>query len=208
MKNFLLGIILASACGSYAQAGRDNLKQERFEIQYIKNDYSLQILRINGSLIVGHGESQKTLLNFIDNNLRSGVDIHIYLRMFGGDLALVNKVFKKIRNKCHTKRYSRCEITTEIEMFRHCASACIPLFMVGDKRIAGERTNWGFHQAATLGGYLKIPFMAEYVLRSKGVSQTWLKRNKKLFKGLKMTWLSPNDLSGSRIITHLKKLPN
>lgn len=202
---FILSLVIFSF-GAFS--GEYRFTQERFKLTFIQNDSVHQTLKIQGSLIISKGEHEEELLKVLSAKLKSGLNTHIILDLFGGDIALVNKVYSIIQRTCHSNRYSSCEITTEIEMFRHCASACIPLFMVGDKRIAAERSKWGFHQAALIEGFLKIPFMAEYVLRSKGVNSAWLKRNKQIFKSLKMSWLKPYELNGSSIITHIISHPN
>ena len=206
-SNVILTFFLLSV-SALVKAENARLKQDRYELTYSLADSSHQVLKIKGSLLVSSGENEQTLLSFLNKKLKPRINTHVILHMFGGDLALVNKAYKIIKSKCHSERYSFCNIKTEVEMFRHCASACIPLFMVGDTRIAAERTNWGFHQAATLGGYLKIPFMAEYVLKSKGVNPNWIKKNKKMFSTLKMTWIQTEGLRGSNILTHIIAHPN
>ncbi len=196
---FLLSILLLSAS---AFAGNFELKQSRFEVTYSRRAQK-QLIKIKGALIIGKGETERSILNALRDRVESNLDTHIILDVFGGDIAVVNKIYDELKLKCHDRGYKACTITTEVEMFRHCASACIPLFMVGDKRIAAERTNWGFHQAALVEGVILIPFMSEYVLRQKGVNSKWLKNNKAMFNTLKITWLEPLQLNGSGIITHI-----
>lgn len=181
--------------------------QKRYSLNYTRTA-DKQTLRIKGAIIVADGESKNDLLSVLKTRIESNLDLHIALDMFGGDIAVVNKVYDILKTKCNDRGYKSCDITTEVEMFRHCASACIPLFMVGDKRVAAERTNWGFHQAALIEGFIMIPFMSEYVLREKGVNKTWLKKNKKMFSTLAMTWLQPLEMQGSGIITRIIRHPD
>lgn len=193
---FLITLFLTIS-GAYAQGF--SLTQTRYKIIYTQSG-NTQKMSIKGSLIVSPGESQNSLLNAIRDRLEFGMDLKLVLDVFGGDLAFVNKIYDALKAK-------NSRIITEVEMFRTCASACIPLFMVGDERVSAERSNWGFHQAATLGGYVMIPFMSEYVLRTKGVNTAWLKKHKKMFQTLKITWLEALELNGSGIITKIKLHP-
>lgn len=176
------------------------LKQERFEITYerIRNT---QEIRVKGSIIISKGENAVSLLKLFRESVEPGLDIHLVLDMFGGDIALVNKIYAALKGKCGDRGYRSCAITTEIEMFRTCASACIPLFMVGDVRRASERADFGFHEAALIEGIVPLPFMSEYVLRSKGVNAAWLARNGDMFTSLRVSWRTPVQLNGSGIVT-------
>jgi hypothetical protein len=186
--------------GAFAQ--NFGVKQNRYQLSYIREGHH-QTLRFKGTLIVSSGENEETLLSLLKNRIEPGLDTLIVLDVFGGDLALVNKMYDLLKGKCHDRGHSSCEITTQVEMFRTCASACIPLYMVGDKRVAAERSEWGFHAAAIVGGYVKIPFMSAYVLKTKGVNPVWLEKNKKMFSSLAVTWLSPLKMNGSNIITQV-----
>jgi hypothetical protein len=180
--------------------------QKRFSVAYTRSAQK-QTLRMKGAIIISEGESQKNLLRVLDEHVEQGLDTHIVLDVFGGDIAVVNKVYDVLRGKCHDRGYASCEITTEVEMFRYCASACVPLFMVGDVRRAAERSNWGFHQAALVEGFVMIPFMSEYVLRQKGVNAAWLKQKKSMFSTLEITWLQPLEMQGSGIMTEIVRHP-
>jgi hypothetical protein len=181
-------------------------KKNRYTLDYKRQGHT-QELRFKGSLIVASGEKKSELYSVLENRVLEGLDTRIVLDVFGGDLAVVNRMYDILRSKCHDRGSQQCTITTQVEMFRYCASACIPLFMVGDKRIAAERSSWGFHQAAILGGYVMLPFMSEYVLREKGVNARWLKDNKELFSTLRVTWFEPRELNGSGIVTHIIQHP-
>lgn len=208
MNLALLSIGLLLSFSSHAQSYRPEsfrLKQSRYELT-VQRHAQTQTLKIKGTVIIASGEKLQTLLSAVDR-LEPGRDTKVVLDMFGGDLAVVNKVYQKIKAKCHDRGHSSCVITTEVEMFRYCASACIPLFMVGDVRRAAERSNWGFHQAALVEGFIMIPFMAEFELRRKGVNSQWLKHNKAMFNTLKISWRNPQELNGSGIVTHIVTHP-
>jgi hypothetical protein len=192
----------------FNQAYAQNFKfgQKRFELTYQRQGHQ-QTLKFKGSILMSSGEKAEILLKLLRERVEANLETKIVLDVFGGDLAVVNKIFAELKGKCHDRGYQSCKITTEVEMFRTCASACIPLFMVGDIRRAAERSEWGFHQAALPGGLVMIPLMSEYVLRQKGVSAGWLEKNKKMFRTLKVTWLSPLELGGSNIVTQLTPHP-
>ena len=204
MKSLFTLILLMFVGQALAQ--NFTFTQKRYSLSYTR-EADKQTLRVKGVIIISDGESQNALLNILKTRIESGLDLHIVLDMFGGDIAVVNKVYDVLKAKCHDRGYKSCDIKTEVEMFRHCASACIPLFMVGDKRVAAERTNWGFHQAALIEGFIMIPFMSEYVLRQKGVNAAWLKEKKSMFNTLKMTWLEPLEMQGSGIMTTIVRHP-
>lgn len=205
LKTFFLILIIGLPLSAAARTL--TFKQARYAVTLSHSPHA-QDLGIKGTILSSKGEYDQSLLHFLGTWVRAGLDIKLNLDVFGGDLALVNKVYDVLKGKCDGKSSRPCQIETEVDMFRYCASACIPLFMVGDIRRAAERSNWGFHQAATLGGYLMIPFMAEYVLRGKGVHPQWLEDNKKIFRSLKMTWMRPHDLHGSNILTHIEAHPD
>lgn len=191
----MMKAVLLATLFMFSSLEAASFKASRFSI-HISNQH----MKIKGSLLLTKNEKKEAFLGFLQKNLKQGEDLLITLDLFGGDLALVNKFYDKIRTKCSPRN---CLITTEVEMFRTCASACIPLFMVGERRFAAERTNWGFHQAYVLGGFVMLPFMAEYVLKSKGVDPQWLRDHKYMFRTVRLTWLKPSDLYGSHIITDL-----
>jgi len=199
LRTLLIGLLLLPLA-AFAQAFQ--FKKNRYELTYNRVGHT-QELRFKGSLIVAGGEKKSELYRVLEERVLEGLDTRIVLDLFGGDLAVVNRVFDILRSKCHDRGTQQCTITTQVEMFRYCASACIPLFMVGDRRMAAERSNWGFHQAAILGGYVMLPFMSEYVLRSKGVNAQWLRNNHELFSTLRISWFAPKELNGSGIVTHI-----
>jgi hypothetical protein len=174
-----------------------NYKQKRFELTYQQAK-----LKIKGSMIIGPNEKSKDLLNVL-KTIPKGRDLLIELDMFGGDIALVNKIFDLLKGKCHDRGYQMCRITTRVEMFRTCASACIPLFMLGDHRMADRRADFGFHQAALIEGFLLIPFMSEHELLRRGVNPEWVIKNKEMFKTLRISWLRPHQMMGSNIVQEI-----
>ncbi len=197
-----LFLMMCTLFTAEARAQNFGLKQNRYQLSYSREGHH-QTLRFKGSLIVSQGETEETLLSVLRDRIEPGLNTLVVLDVFGGDLAVVNKMFDLIKGKCHDRGHSSCQITTQVEMFRTCASACIPFFMVGDKRVAAERSEWGFHAAAMAGGYVKIPFMSSYVLKTKGVNSAWLEKNKTMFSSLQVTWLQPLQMNGSNIITQV-----
>ena len=193
MKGLLLILLFLTGL---AQAGF-GLKQERYTLTYTQ-----QTLRIKGQILVSAGETAESLYKAL-RQIPTGQDLHLILDMYGGDIAVVNKAYDIIRGRCYERGYQRCQITTEVEMFRTCASACIPLFMVGDHRKASYRADFGFHQASVAGGFIMIPFMSEYVLMQKGVNPAWLKAHRQMFYSLKVTWLNPAAMKGSGIVQEI-----
>jgi ATP-dependent protease ClpP protease subunit len=160
-----------------------------------------QIISLRGQILSGIVEDL-TGLNEVRKMIKPGKDILLKLNSGGGFQVKFNQLSKAIKKACYPRgeESKQCEITTEVTSM--CASACIPLFMVGDTRQAGRYANFGFHQAAVVPGALRIPGMAQRDLRKNGVNDEWLKANDHLFASLQITWLRPGELNGSDIVTN------
>ena len=160
-----------------------------------------QIISLRGQILSGIVEDL-TGLNEVRKMIKPGKDILLKLNSGGGFQIKFNQLSKAIKKACYPsgEESKQCEITTEVKTM--CASACIPLFMVGDIRQAARFASFGFHQAAVIPGALRIPGMAQRDLRNNGVNADWLKDNAQMFASLNMTWLRPEQMIGSDIVTN------
>ncbi len=182
----------------------------------------LQIVRLNGNILSSLVEDLRGF-NRVKELIREGIDVRLELHSGGGFQAIVDTLFTRIKEACYDAKYERvggagprgtgvqrrfvgwenkkCTITSLVESDAYCASACIPLFMVGDIRQAGRTAAFGFHQGSVIPGALMIPFMAEGDLKKRGVNEEWLQARQEMFQSLEFTWLFPHEMLGSDIVT-------
>lgn len=193
----IVGMLLlgsSSAFANYQFSGKN------YSLSY-RETSDEQIITLRGQILSGIVEDL-TGLNQVRKMIKPGKNILLKLNSGGGFQVKFNQLSKAIKKACYPngEETKQCQITTEVTSM--CASACIPLFMVGDIRQAGRYANFGFHQAAVVPGALKLPGLAQRDLRKNGVNDEWLKANAQLFAGLDITWLRPEELNGSDIVTN------
>lgn len=193
----IVGMLLlgsSSAFANYQFSGKN------YSLSY-RETSDEQIITLSGQILSGIVEDL-TGLNQVRKMIKPGKNILLKLNSGGGFQVKFNQLSKAIKKACYPngEESKQCQITTEVTSM--CASACIPLFMVGDIRQAGRYANFGFHQAAVVPGALRLPGMAQRDLRKNGVNDEWLKANAQLFAGLDITWLRPEELNGSDIVTN------
>ena len=200
MRRPYLLIISLLLLGSVSAFADYNFSGKNYSLTY-KETQNEQIISLRGQILSGIVEDL-TGLNDVKKMIKPGKDILLKLNSGGGFQVKFNQLSKAIKKACYPngEESKQCEITTEVTTM--CASACIPLFMVGDIRQAGRYANFGFHQAAVIPGALRIPGMAQRDLRKNGVNDEWLKANAHLFATLQITWLRPGELNGSDIVTN------
>jgi hypothetical protein len=198
MKCFLiLGLLISS--GLFAAPESYSFRGKNYSISYeLKERY--QEIKLNGVILSSFVEDHDGLKK-VKKLLRPGVDIRLKLNSAGGLLSIFDDFSGSLRDACS---YSMdCKITTYVESEDECTSACVPLFMVGDRRKAGESARFGFHTASALPGFGKIPALVQNDLIKNGVDESWLEMNKSLFDSLQVTILNPKRLEGSNIVTSI-----
>jgi hypothetical protein len=132
------------------------------------------------------------------STLEQNKSIAVLTEFGGGTTGPIQGMMRILREKCPR---GRCEIQTVVLSNAKCASNCITMFMMGDVRVAAETSQFGFH-AATNGGQL-APGTVEKVYNGMGVSGVWLLRNRALFKSTALTYLKPQHLGDSNIVTKM-----
>lgn len=204
LKSFAV-IMCFLASVSYAQ---EELETEfRFSGKHYSISYKLEA---NLQTIRMHGEILSTIIedmsgfNRVLKLIRKDVPVKLVLFSGGGYLKSYERLPKALKRNCNSEE-SNCRITAIIPTYAYCASACLNIFMVGDERLAGKYSRFGFHQGAAVPGILKIPGFAQKTLRESGVDSEWLKANKDLFKSLDITWRYPLQMEGSNIVTGLSE---
>lgn len=198
---WLLFVSLFFSIGAQAQNNFDySFTGKNYTITYkLKNTH--QEIVLMGVILSGVVEDL-TGYKQVQKLLRPNMDIRVVLHSGGGYQKLFNKLSASLKKACN-KKETGCEITTIVPSRYRCASACIPFFMTGDVRIAGRNAVFGFHQSAVIPGALKISGKAERDLLNSGVNAQWLEKHKHMFDTLDMTYLYPNQMNGSNIITRI-----
>lgn len=193
---------------SYADDKGDVLETDyRFQGKHYNISYKLendlQTIRLHGEILSGIVENLRGFKR-VAKLIRKDIPIKLVLHSGGGFLEEIKRLEKSIKRNCDSET-SDCRVTTIVPGWAYCASACVHLFMVGDERIAGSGSRFGFHQGALIPGAIKIPGYCQRTLGNRGVSKDWLKENKGLFDSLEMSWLYPRQMDGSEIITGLSE---
>ncbi len=160
-----------------------------------------QEITLGGSILSGAVENLEGIKQ-VRKLLRPNVDIRLVLNSGGGYMVQFNRFFRALKRNCDSAT-SNCRITSVVPSYNHCASACVPFFMVGDVRRAGRFARFGLHSASVVPGAGRIPRMAQQDLISKGVDADWVNTNKRFFDSLEMSWLAPHQLTGSNIVTEI-----
>ncbi len=96
-----------------------------------------------------------------------------------------------------------CLLVTHIE--EECSSACIALFLMGDKRSAAPDAEFGFHALQECnpqtGLCRMIPGMAQKIYIDFGIKSSWLEENFDLFDQKDLEYQSPNQLNDSGLFS-------
>lgn len=199
MKKLLSATLLGLVASLSASAADYQFSSKYHTISYSETR-DQQVIFLRGNILSGIVDDLSGL-KAVRKLIKPGKDIVLNLNSGGGFQVKFNQLSKSIKEACYPNgpESKRCEVTTRVTSI--CASACIPLFMVGDVREAGRYASFGFHQAAAIPGALKIPGMAQRDLRKNGVNEAWLEANSFMFDSLDMTWLRPENMQGSDIVT-------
>lgn len=203
LKSFLILFSLFISV-SYAEELETNYLYagKHYTISY-KLEENLQTIRMHGEILSTYVEDLTGFYRTIEL-IRKDIPIKLVLFSGGGFLANYEKLPKAMKKKCNSDE-SNCRITTVVPTYAYCASACLNVFMVGDDRLAGKSSRFGFHQGAALPGVLKLKGFAERSLRKSGLDHDWLKAHPELFATLEITFLYPNQLEGSNMVTGLSE---
>lgn len=177
-------------------------KGKHYTIIY-KLEPQLQTIRMYGEILSTLVEDMSGF-NRVLKLIRKDVPVKLVLFSGGGYLKSYERLPKIIKKNCNSE-VSDCRITTIVPGHAYCASACLNIFMIGDERIAGKSSRFGFHQGAAVPGVLKLPGFAQKTLIKSGVDRIWLENNKELFSSLEISWRYPNRLEGSNIVTGLSE---
>ncbi len=203
LKSLLILLALVSSL-SYAQELEKDYRYsgKHYTISY-KLEENLQTIRLHGEILSTYVEDLSGFYHTI-KLLRKDVPIKLVLFSGGGFLKNYEKLPKAMKKNCNSDE-SNCRITTVVPYYGYCASACLNVFMIGDDRIAGKDSRFGFHQGAVLPGAIKLKGFAERSLRKSGVDTDWLQTKQDMFNSLEMSWLYPREMEGSNMVTGLSE---
>lgn len=169
------------------------------EVQQLEKQ---QLFSIHGPI----GVYDRTVLNQAISRLQFSRPILLNAVSPGGSDITVNELVRGLNAKC-PKAFG-CQITTQVKSNAYCASFCIYVFMMGSVRRAGPDARFGFHAATQYdlnNPTVKVPAIgrAEDLYASTGVSRSWMKKHKTLFMSVERTYLTPSQMRGSNIVTHI-----
>lgn len=119
----------------------------------------------------------------------------LVLDLAGGDVQNTTRLISAIRAKCESNGTKTCTITTYVRAARRCESACVGLYMAGDRRLADPAAVFGFHR-----GPLSTASRSREILRGWGVRWWWLELRRDLFSSTEIIFLMPDQLWGSGIV--------
>lgn len=186
---------------SYAQ--EETEKDYRFAGKHYSISYkleeNLQTIRLHGEILSTIVEDLSGYRHVI-HLIRQDIPIKFVIYSGGGFLKNFEKLTKTMKRNCNSEE-SNCRITSVVPHYAYCASACLNAFMIGDDRISGKFSRFGFHQGAVLPGMIKLKGMAQRTLIKSGVNGNWLEANKELFDSLEISFLYPRQMEGSGMIT-------
>jgi hypothetical protein len=119
---------------------------------------------------------------------------------------------KKIIRLIQAERARGRRVDTVVQNGNHCGSMCVPIFVQGENRIAGEVSAFMFH-GATQAAFTNVPnaLMTAELLNTfvaAGVNKDWLNslKEKGVFSTPGEYWISGKDLldAKSGVVTRLK----
>ncbi len=207
MNMFKSFILLLSLLASVSYAQEELETDYRFEGKHYSVNYkleaNLQTIRLHGEILSGIIEDLSGFKK-VTTLIRKDIPIKLVLHSGGGFLKAYSRLPWMMKQQCNSET-SNCRITTIIPTWAYCASACLNIFMVGDDRLAGKSSRFGFHQAAAMPGVLKLSGFAQRSLKKSGLNPEWLDIHKELFSSLEISWLYPRELDGSNMLTGLSE---
>lgn len=160
------------------------------------------VLRIEGNIMPPLAEEFELAIS----QFPAGRRVLLEFQSPGGMNTEGNKIIESIK-----KARESLTIDSFVDNGAICASMCIPLFMQGRQRIAGERSTFMFHGAAPW--YTNIPTVSvtkEYTdsLIAAGASEEWLQTlwDLGVFSEPMEYWVNGEELFSEKtgIVTHLK----
>lgn len=105
----------------------------------------------------------------VEKNKGTRQIITISISSGGGD---INEAIRAIQHIRNLNNDPLIEINTKVSSYSNCESACTILFTAGEKRLASERTDFGFHSPKLEKG--KIPGMTRDEIEER-YRQIWLR---------------------------------
>lgn len=160
------------------------------------------VLRIEGNIVPPLAEEFKAAISQFPAGRRVIMDFHSPGGMHTEGVKIIEAI-KEARKSI--------SIDSFVDNGALCASMCIPLFMQGEKRVAGARSSFMFHGAAPWYTNTPTPSVTkEYTqsLLDAGVSGEWLQKlwDLGVFSEPMEYWASGEDLfnENSGVVTSLK----
>ena len=158
-------------------------KDDNFSLKIIDNDEKTIVL-FEGLIRTPLAEEFQKLIKEID--LKK--EIELRFDSVGGSIYET----KKIINILDELKVNNVRLTTRVDQGSICASSCVPLFVQGQKRLAGNASSFMFHGVA-LYAVTNAPSENETKImidtyRKAGIAEKWIQDHIDM-----QVWSSPNE---------------
>ncbi len=177
-------------------------KDENFSLKKIKRS-DRNIVLLNGIIRSPMERELKKLIMGLDH----AKPVELRLNSVGGSIYETRSLIEFL----NTFKESGGELITRVDQGEMCASSCVPLFVQGSKRVAGNVSSFMFHGVAVLM-MTNVPseFETNIMLkfyRDAGIQENWIQEHMAL-----KVWSTPNEtwyngkelfLNGSNFVTEL-----
>lgn len=175
-------------------------KDDNFSLKKIDNDEKTIVL-FEGLIRTPLTEEFQKLIRGVD--LKKEMELRF--DSVGGSIYETKKLIK-ILNEL---KVNDVKLTTRVDQGSICASSCVPLFVQGHKRLAGNASSFMFHGVA-LYAVTNVPSENETKVmintyRKAGISEKWIQEHidLKVWSSPNETWYNGKELleNGSNFVT-------
>lgn len=177
-------------------------KDENFTLRkLIRSDRSIVLL--SGIIRSPMEREFKKLIMSLDHSK----PVELRLNSVGGSIYETRSLIEFL----NTFKTSGGELITRVDQGEMCASSCVPLFVQGSKRVAGNVSSFMFHGVAVLmitniPSEFETNIMLKYY-REAGIQENWIQEHLalKVWSTPNETWYNGKELyeNGSSFVTDL-----
>lgn len=195
---FILILSIQSALATDAYFYKD----ENFSLRKIKRP-DRNIVVLNGIIRSPMERELKKLIMSLDHER----PVELRLNSVGGSIYETRSLIDFL----NTFKASGGELITRVDQGEMCASSCVPLFVQGSKRVAGNVSSFMFHGVAVLmitnvPSELETNLMLKFY-RDAGIQENWIQEHMalKVWSSPNETWYNGKELfeNGSNFVTEL-----
>lgn len=158
-------------------------KDDNFSLKKIDSDEKTIVL-LEGLIRAPLTEKFQKLIT--EANLKK--EIELRFDSVGGSIYETKKLIKVLTEL----KENNVELITRVDQGSMCASSCVPLFVQGQKRLAGNTSSFMFHGVA-LYAVTNIPGESDTKVmidayRKAGINEKWIQKHIDM-----QVWSSPNE---------------